>query len=87
MDSLHALKTFEAADFGHTHPKGGLQEHRRSRLQVLERLRLRSEPLPADLANDWEWFKKNWDAARLLLLDGHGVQSSATLLSSSMSES
>ncbi len=65
VEAFNALKSFDAKDFGQGHPKGGTAEHRRARMQVLERLRAKSAPLPADLANDWEWFKTHWDVARL----------------------
>jgi hypothetical protein len=65
VECFNALKSFDAGDFGQGHPHGGTREHKRTRLHVLERLRAKSPPLPADLANDWEWFKKNWDDARL----------------------
>ena len=34
------------------------------RQEILERLRLRAAPLPADLANDWSWFVSHWDKFR-----------------------
>ncbi len=34
-------------------------------MQVLERLRRRFPPFPAEQQNDWEWFKPRWDKARL----------------------
>jgi hypothetical protein len=45
---------------------GGTAAHRANRMQVLERLRRRFPPLPAEQQNDWEWFKTRWDKARLL---------------------
>ena len=36
---------------------------------MLERLHARSSALAAELANDWEWFKKNRDDARLRCMD------------------
>ena len=69
VECFNALKSFDAGDFGQSHPNGGTREHKRARLQVLERLRARSSPLPAELANDWEWFKKQWDDARLRCMD------------------
>ena len=65
MECFNALKCFDAGDFGQGHAQGGTREHKRTRLHVLERLRAKSPPLPADLANDWDWFKKNWDDAWL----------------------
>jgi uncharacterized MnhB-related membrane protein len=65
VECFNAVKSFDAADFGQGHPRGGTRDHKRARMQVLERLRSRSAPLPAELANDWEWFKVNWDDARL----------------------
>ncbi len=65
VECFNTVKSFDAADFGQGHPRGGTREHKRTRMEVLERLRSRSAPLPAELANDWEWFKVNWDDARL----------------------
>ncbi len=65
VECFNTVKSFDAADFGQGHPRGGTRDHKRTRMQVLERLRSRSAPLPAELANDWEWFKVNWDDARL----------------------
>ena len=31
-------------------------------------MRARSKPLPPDLANDWSWFLKHWDTARVNML-------------------
>jgi hypothetical protein len=68
MECMTSLKNFETADFGQGHPKGGTAEHKKNRMQVLERLRLRFPPLPPDQANDWEWFKPRWDKTRLAKL-------------------
>ena len=39
--------------------------HHKNRMQVLERLRLRLQPLTPEQQNDWEWFKPRWDKARI----------------------
>ena len=64
VECLNSVKSFETSDFGQGHPKGGTAEHKKNRMQVLERLRLRFPPLPPEQANDWEWFKPRWDKAR-----------------------
>ena len=68
VECLDAVKKFETGDLGQGHLTGGTAEHRRTRMQVLERLRRRFPPLPAEQQNDWEWFKSRWDKARLLRL-------------------
>jgi hypothetical protein len=65
VECLDATKAFETRDLGQGHPRGGAAEHFQNRMQVLERIRLRGAPLPPHQANDWEWFKKNWDHARI----------------------
>ena len=64
-ECLNAMKSFETQDLGQGHPQGGTAEHHRNRMQVLDRIRLRGSPLPAEQANDWRWFIKNWDQARI----------------------
>ena len=64
VEYLNAVKSFETSDLGQGPPKGGTAEHRKNRMQVLERFRLRFRPLPSEQANDWEWFKSRWDKAR-----------------------
>ena len=65
MECLNSAKSFETSDFGQGHPKGGTAEHKKNRMQVLERFRLHFPPLPHEQANDWGWFKPRWDKARL----------------------
>ena len=78
-ECINALKSFTTADLGHTHPRGGTAKHIEARMEVLERLRRRGSPLPAEQANDWEWFKRRWDAARLTRLgDKHRCTWGAT---------
>ena len=60
-----ALKSWDTEDLGQGHERGGSRQHVKNRMAILERLRTRSKPLPPDLANDWHWFLKQWDAARL----------------------
>jgi len=68
-ESMAAVKSFDAGDLGQGHEKGGTAEHTRNRMNVLERIRLRGAPLPPEQQNDWEWFKRNWDAARLRFME------------------
>ena len=68
-ESMAAVKSFDAADLGQGHDRGGTAEHARNRMNVLERIRLRGAPLPPEQQNDWEWFKRNWDAARLRMME------------------
>jgi hypothetical protein len=65
VECLNTVKSFETSDFGQGHPKGGTAEHKKNRMQVLERVRMRFPPLPPEQANDWEWFKPRWDKSRL----------------------
>ena len=60
-----ALKNWDTEDLGQGHPNGGTRQHVKNRMAILERLRARSKPLPPHMANDWHWFVKHWDAARL----------------------
>ena len=48
---------------------GGNADHVRNRMNVLDRLRLRFPPLSPEQQNDWEWFKKRWDQARINRMD------------------
>ena len=63
-----ALKSWDLDDLGQGHTGGGTRAHAKSRMAILERVRARSKPLPPDLANDWSWFLKHWDAARVRML-------------------
>ena len=60
-----ALKSYDVADLGQGHPKGGTREHGQNRLHILNRLRAKAKPLPPAMLNDWEWFCKHWDHTRL----------------------
>ena len=60
-----ALKSWDIEDLGQGHENGGTRQHVKNRMAILERLRGRGKPLPPDLANDWHWFLKHWDAARV----------------------
>ena len=59
------MKSFETSDFGQGHAKGGTAEHKKNRMQVLERLHLRFPPLPPEQAHGWKWSKPQWDKSRL----------------------
>ena len=63
-----ALKSWDLDDLGQGHPSGGTRAHAKNRMAILERVRARAKPLPPDLANDWAWFLKHWDAARVNML-------------------
>jgi hypothetical protein len=69
VECMNALKSFEVTDLGNGHPTGGNAEHVRNRMNVLDRLRLRFPPLSPEQQNDWEWFKKKWDQARINRMD------------------
>ena len=34
-------------------------------MNVLDRIKQRSAPLPPEQANDWDWFRKKWDKSRV----------------------
>ena len=59
-----AVKSFDLDDLGLQHPKGGTASHRSNRMDVLDRIMRRGRPLPPELQNDWEFFKKHWDKNR-----------------------
>ncbi len=65
LESVRALRRFDIADLGQGHAQGGTRQHVEHRLEILERVKAKSEPLPAELENDWGWFKKHWDTVRL----------------------
>ena len=65
VESLNALKRWTAEDFGQGNARGGTKAHAANRLEVLERLRRRSPGLPPELANDWNFFTRTWDARRV----------------------
>ena len=63
-----ALKSWDLDDLGQGHPCGGTRAHAKNRMAILERVRARAKPLPPDLANDWSWFLRHWDTARVNML-------------------
>ena len=65
VECQKALKSWDTSDLGQGHPAGGTKLHAQNRRDILERLRGRAKPLPPDLANDWYWFLRKWDQARL----------------------
>ena len=65
VECENAVKSWEVGDLGQGHPTGGSPTHIKNRKAILERLRARAKPLPPDLSNDWQWFLKLWDAARV----------------------
>ena len=68
VECAKALKSWDLDDLGQGHASGGSRAHAKNRVAILERVRARSKPLPPDLANDWSWFLKHWDAARVAML-------------------
>ena len=65
VECQQAVKSWDTSDLGQGHAAGGTKLHAQNRRNILERLRGRSRPLPPDLANDWHWFLRQWDQARL----------------------
>ena len=63
------MKSFEVTDLGNGHAAGGNAEHVRNRMSALDRVRLRFPPLSPEQENDWEWFKRSWDKARINRMD------------------
>ena len=51
-------KEFSIEDLGHEHPQGGTKAHANMRMQALERLKLRSPPLPLGLEARWKSIKE-----------------------------
>ena len=68
VECAKALKSWDLDDLGQGHTSGGTKTHQKNRVAILERVRARSKPLPPDLANDWSWFLKHWDTARVNML-------------------
>ena len=68
VECEQAVKSWDLDDLGQGHALGGAKHHKQNRIAILDRIRHRSKPLPADLANDWNWFLKHWDAARVAML-------------------
>ena len=64
-ECMDAMKSFDAADLGQGHVRGGTTQHYHNRMNVLERIKARGEPFPPSMENDWQWFKARWDKARL----------------------
>ncbi len=60
-ESLTVLESFETCDLGQGRPAGGSAELVRSRMSVLDRIKLWCAPLPQEQDNDWQWFKKRRD--------------------------
>ena len=65
VECEEALKSWDLLDFGQGNAKGGTTQHAKNRQAILERLRVKSKPLPPDLLNDWQWFLRHWDTARV----------------------
>ncbi len=63
-----ALKSFDTADLGQGHIRGGGANHVATRMEVLDRVMRKGEALPPEQMNDWEWFKRKWDATRIACL-------------------
>ena len=68
VECEQALKSWDLNDLGQGHASGGTRQHAKNRMAILDRVRARSKPLPPDLANDWQWFLKHWDTARVSML-------------------
>ena len=60
-----AVKSWDMEDLGQGHDGGGTKKHKQNRMAILERLRVRAKPLPPELANDWHWFLRHWEDARI----------------------
>ena len=69
VECMNAVRSFDVTDLGNGHVAGGTAEHVRNRMNVLDRLRMRFPPLTAEQQNDWSWFKKRWDHARINRMD------------------
>ena len=65
VECQRALKSWEVQDLGQGNAEGGSRAHVKNRMAILERLRCRAKPLPPDLENDWHWFIRQWDIARV----------------------
>ena len=65
VECERAVKSWDMEDLGQGHDGGGTRRHKENRMAILERLRGRAKPLPPELANDWHWFLRHWDDARV----------------------
>ena len=62
QDCTDAVKSFSPEMLGQGLSNGGGAKHRERRHAVLDRLLARGAELSAQQTNDWQWFKKEWDA-------------------------
>lgn len=62
LECGEALKKFSPQMLGNELSRGGPARCRDLRFQVLDRLLAHGDTLSAQQKNDWQWFKKEWDA-------------------------
>jgi hypothetical protein len=63
QDCANSVKSFSPEMLGNGLSNGGQVQHRNRRHEVLDRLLARGKDLASQQLNDWQWFKKEWDAA------------------------
>ena len=63
LDCTSALKRFSPKMLGDELSHGGPAKCRDLRFEVLDRLMAQGDSLSAQQQNDWQWFKREWDAA------------------------
>ena len=61
LESMAELKRFAPEMLGNGLSNGGPVKCRDCRFEVLNRLRSHGVEFSAQQANDWSWFKKEWD--------------------------
>ena len=63
------MKRWSVDDFEQGHSLADTRHRAANRREVLGRLRRRVPPLPADLANGWDYFLRRWDVRRVVNLN------------------
>ena len=63
QETLVAVKTFTPAMLGHGRARGGGDDYRKRRKEVLQRIAAKGAPFSARGKNDWAWFIEAWDKA------------------------
>ena len=59
-ESFEAIKSFSPEMLGDGKKGGGTAQHRKARMEVLDRLGTHGT-VSAQQRNDWQWFKEEWD--------------------------
>ena len=71
--AAEAIKVYSLEELGKHHKKGGTKEHRKARMEVLERIRTCAE-LSARQTGAWDFFKTSWDREMANMHRGHWAE-------------